>query len=214
MEGPIDRPRKQYPSLRRGLLKLHRDLLTIHDRIDYAVASFPRELTMLERCVLTLEDRRFFKHMGVDWIRIIRETLKACVRMKHGGASTIDMQFVRTATGYKTRSLKRKIYECMLSYIIQHKYSKIVILRSYLGIAYFGTGLSGHNTASFQIFECHPDSLTLDQAADLASMLVFPKPRNPSDEWLRKHSRRSNYIKFVYRRRQSHFDKIEERVFV
>lgn len=207
------RPRKQYPSLRRGLQTLHTDLLSIHCAIDPLTSEFPDELSTFERCVLVLEDRRFFKHMGIDWIRLVREIAKALTFQKHGGASTLDMQFVRTVTGYREPNFRRKAYEMILAYIIQHRYPKISILRSYLDVAYFGTGLIGSTSASYGLFGRHPTSLNLDDAANLASMLVFPRPRVPTPEWERKHLRRSNYIKSIYIRRENRFDELQKRIF-
>jgi membrane peptidoglycan carboxypeptidase len=209
----VQRPRKQYPSLRRGLLKLHSDLLTIHASVDSFAALFPKELSAFERCVLVLEDRRFFKHMGIDWKRVARETLKAIVLAKHGGASTLDMQFVRTATGYRQPTLKRKLYEMLLAYVIQHRYSKLTILRSYLDIAYFGTGLRGSASAANAIYGRHPFALGLDDAAALAAMLVHPRPRSPSADWQAKHLRRSNHIKRIYVRSEKRLDKLQSRIF-
>ena len=210
----MQRPRRQYPSLRRSLVRVHEDLLTIHNAIEPWLATYPQGLTLFERCVLVLEDRKFFAHMGINWRRIMVETLKAMVCLRHGGASTIDMQLVRTATNYRKRTLKRKIYEMMLSYIIQHRYSKILILRSYLNIAYFGTGFSGASSPSYELFGKHPDQLNLQEASKLASFLVFPKPRSENSEWKRKVSRRSNYIESVYPRYEKRFNKIENRIFI
>jgi membrane peptidoglycan carboxypeptidase len=210
----MQRPRKQYPSLRRGLLRLHTDLLTIHGTIDPYAYYFSTELSLFERCVLVLEDRRFFRHMGIDWLRVVRETLKAATFQRHGGASTLDMQFVRTATGYRRPTISRKLYEMLLAYIIQHRYSKVAILRSYLEIAYFGTGLRGATNASYSLYGSHPLSLQLDQAAALAAMLVFPRPRNPNETWTKKHLRRTNYIKAVYVRRKQRLDQLEKRIFL
>jgi penicillin-binding protein 1A len=50
----------------------------------------------LEVLVVLLEDWRYFEHRGIDWRSVLREGLKAISFQKHGGASTIDMQFVRT----------------------------------------------------------------------------------------------------------------------
>lgn len=209
----MQRPRKQYPSLRRGLLKLHSDLLAIHASVDRYAPLFPKELSVFERCVLVLEDRRFFKHMGIDWIRIVRETLKALTLTKHGGASTLDMQFVRTVTNYREPTIKRKLYEMLLAYIIQHRYSKLMILRSYLNIAYFGTGLRGAESASYAIYGCHPLALSLDDSAALAAMLVNPRPRKPGRNWESKISRRSEHIKRLYVRRKKRLDKLERTIF-
>jgi membrane peptidoglycan carboxypeptidase len=174
---------------------------------------FPEEISLFERCVLVLEDRRFFKHMGIDWIRVIRETLKAVTFTKHGGASTLDMQFVRTATGYRQPTIRRKLYEMFLAYIIQHRYSKLTIFRSYLQIAYFGTGMRGSEAAGYAVFGRHPLALDIDDAAALAAMLVYPRPRNPSPKWQANHLRRSNYIKRIYIHREKRFEELQRRVF-
>jgi len=209
----VAQPRKQYPSPRRWLLKLHEDLLTVHSAIDPWAAEYPTCLSEFERLVLTLEDRRFFQHMGIDWRRFIRDAFRAITFRTHGGASTIDMQFVRTATGYRDRKIRRKLYEGLLAYIIQHRYSKLEILRSYLRIAYFGTGLKGGEAAAREVYGRSTTQLDVDQAASVAAMLVFPRPRNPNEAWNYKHLRRANYIKAVYTRRKQGFDKLEKRIF-
>ena len=96
-------------SPRRILVRVHRDLFKIERRIVYDY--WPEPLSSLEVMVLILEDRRFFQHHGVDFISCVRELSRALLLKSHGGASTIDMQLVRTATGYRERTLRRKLYE-------------------------------------------------------------------------------------------------------
>jgi membrane peptidoglycan carboxypeptidase len=169
---------------------------------------YPEELTTFEKLVLVLEDRRFFRHGGVDPIAVLRETLKLLTLRKHGGASTIDMQFVRSTTDYKERTLRRKLYEMLLACLIQFRYSKITILRSYLGFAYFGWNLRGADRASRAILGKNTSELDLKEAAFMASMLVFPYPKIQTADWTRKISRRANYIEAVYIRRKKRFDEI------
>jgi membrane peptidoglycan carboxypeptidase len=163
--------------------------------------------------VLVLEDRRFFGHSGVDYFALLREVARVLTLRKHGGASTIDMQLVRTATGYRAPTLKRKLYEMLLARIIQYRYSKLLILRSYLASAYLGWDLRGTEDAAQAVFGKFADELNVDEAAALASMLVFPRPRQNSSIWQNKISRRANYIKAVYVRRKKRFEKLEGRVF-
>lgn len=205
------RPYRALPSLRRWLLKVHDDLLSIHNLIQPWAIYFPDQLTTFEKLVLVLEDRRFFRHGGFDLWALCRETLRFFLTSSNGGASTIDMQFVRTATGYRERTLRRKLYEMLLASLIQFRYSKVTILRSYLNAAYFGWGLRGSDSAAMEHFGHYPDNLSLTDAAKLASMLVFPKPKNPTDQWERKVLRRANYIEAVYIRRKKRFDKIASR---
>lgn len=201
-------PKSRLPSVRRALVRIHRDLFTIHGAADMSAAYFPREITPLESMVMILEDRRFMRHAGIDFRASLREMIKlACLR-KHGGASTIDMQFVRTATGYRDRTIFRKLYECFLSCLIQYRYSKIVILRSYLSCAFFGSKLKGANAAAQKIYGLPADDLTLDQAAFLAAMLVYPRPISPSVGWEKKVSRRASYGMRIYARNKERFDKL------
>ena len=113
--------------------------------------------------------------------------------MKHGGASTIDMQFVRTATGFREKTIRRKLYEIFLAVLIQYRYSKRTILRSYLRCAFFGSHLIGANRAALALFGVSMYQLSLEQAATLAAMLVYPLPLHPTAEWSAKVVRRAGY---------------------
>lgn len=200
-------PNRRLPSLRRALIRVHRDLLKIHPRMDL-FAYYPEELSLFERMVLTLEDRRFFHHSGVDIVAILRVLWRATTFRRASGASTIDMQLVRVATGRYERKIKRKVYEMLLAQLLQYRYSKLVILRSYLQIAYFGFRMTGADTAAFQLFGTSTEHLDEEQSALLASQLVFPHPRNPSADWARKRLRRANYIRSVYVRTKKKADQL------
>lgn len=203
-----ERPtRLKLPSLRRWLIGVHMDLLAIHEHVPGTVS--PEQLTLVEKLVLVLEDRRFFDHSGSDFRSLCREIFRAATLQRHGGASTIDMQFVRTVTGRKERTLRRKLYEIMLSKLIQYRYSKIRILRGYLNCAFFGSHLYGSCAASVTMYEKHPDSLSLDEASVVAAMLVYPKPLQPTPKWTGNISRRANYGKTIYIRHKDKFDKIK-----
>lgn len=203
-----ERPtRLKLPSLRRWLIGVHSDLLAIHARVPNYV--YPEKLTLVEKLVLALEDRRFFDHAGSDLQSTLREILRALTFQKHGGASTIDMQFVRTVTGRKERTIRRKIYEIMLSRLIQYRYSKIRILRGYLDCAFFGSHLYGSTAAAQKIFDKHPDDLDIEEASKLAALLVYPRPLKPTPKWTANVSRRSNYGKIVYIRLKKKFDQIK-----
>jgi len=139
---------------------------------------------------------------------MLREMLRFLTFRKYGGASTIDMQFVRTVTGYRERTLRRKLYEMLLTLLIQFRYSKIVILRSYLSHAYFGSHVIGIRAAAKTMFQADPDDLTLDQAAVIAAMLVYPRPLSAPEAWTHKLFRRSKYGVSVYIANKQRFDQL------
>lgn len=194
------------PSVRRTLLALHRDLFAVINAAPWYIREGP--LDDLEMLVLVLEDRRFFSHYGIDYRSLIREIWKALTLRRHGGASTIDMQLVRTATGYKDRSLKRKLYEMLLAWLLNFKYRKPEILRLYLECAYFGTGLTGIYEACRVLHDKRPDELTFDEKAVLAAMLVYPRPRLPTAQWALKVRRRADYGKVLFGAFEERFKKL------
>ncbi|SRR6266508_3760432 len=197
------------PSFRRSLIAIHRDLFVIDEYALEYVSSEP--LSIVEKMVLILEDRRYFGHAGIDLIACGRELVRAVMGRPHGGASTIAMQFVRTATGYKERTLWRKLYEMFLALIIQFRYSKLEILRSYLACAFFGSGVFGIDSASQNQYKKNSSDLTLPEAAFIAAMLVYPKPLVPTPLWLSKVNRRADYAVYLYPGLEQRFDKLPSR---
>jgi membrane peptidoglycan carboxypeptidase len=190
------------------LTKIHFDLFKIHSKVQPTLAYYPPALTNLEKLTLVLEDRRFLVHYGFDIKSALREIFRAVTFRQHGGASTIDMQFVRTSTGYKERTFSRKVYEMFLAIIIQFRYSKIKILRSYLACAYFGSHLRGGNAAAHKVFNKRADDLSIEEAALIAAMLVYPRPRHPTVKWESRVQRRADYGKRIYIANKKRFDQL------
>ncbi len=176
------------------------------DRIDENIKRAPRgpakALTPLELMTIALEDRRFFSHPGVDPQSVLRELLRMLAGRKHGGASTIDMQFVRTVTGFRAPTAKRKAYEALLAMAIHFRHKKIEILRSYLACAYFGSGLIGANSAAQKLFRKNSEQLGIEEAALIGAMLAYPRPMLGLPRWELKARRRAAYAVAVFNRRK------------
>lgn len=174
-------------------------MLAIEEQLWWVDRNAP--LSEFEQYVLVLEDRRFFLHNGVDWKAVLREAYKFLFTDRYGGASTIDMQLFRTVSNRYERTLRRKLREFVGVYLLQRKFSKLEILRAYLSSAYFGTGLRGAEMGAMALFpDLYPDELNVDlgllegaQAGELASLLVYPKPRVASPDWRAKVRRRADY---------------------
>ncbi len=200
------KPKLHILGIRKRLLALHSNLFDIHDQICKTNAFYPSDLTSLEKLVIVLEDRRFFSHYGVDTRSVAREFARLLAFRTHGGASTIDMQFVRTVTGYKELTLRRKVYECVLATVIQRRYSKVQILRAYLNCAFFGSHLIGASKASRAVFGVSSADLSNEQAAFIAAMLVCPRPTRPSAQWQSRVQRRADYGYSIYINNKDRFD--------
>jgi hypothetical protein len=175
-------------------------------RIDRSVRPLPQSpaaaLTALELMTIAIEDRRFFHHPGVDVLSILREAIKVLGGRKHGGASTIDMQFVRTVTGYRAPTMKRKIYEGFLALLIQSRHKKLEILRSYLACAFLGSGLIGANAAAQRVFNKNADRLSMDEASFISAMLAYPRPLQGLPRWEQRARRRAAYAVAVFELRR------------
>lgn len=154
------------------------------------------ELNDLCYFVMALEDRRFFRHCGFDFFSFVREVFKAACKKKHGGASTIDMQLVRTITGFKDLTLYRKFYEVILAILLNFKFSKKQIIMCYLRNAFFGSRLIGAEKAA-SFFNKNVGELNYDESACLAAMLLRPKPLKPSEKWFESIKVRALYAKRV-----------------
>lgn len=195
--------------MRRFLVRTHEDLIKIHRACWFDSGS--SELSEIEKLVVVLEDHRFFRHNGVDLISFCREFLRMLLGQKHGGASTIDMQFVRTVTEYREKSIGRELYEMFLALIIQQRYDKWTILRSYMRIAYLGHSIRGVDNASWIVFGKTIYELSSEEASEIASMLVYPRPSVEVTSWRLKLERRKNYGKVVYVRYKQSLEKLPVR---
>ena len=172
----------QTPSIKRPLVFLNLEIDALYNH--YVPCYNYGLLSEFEKIVLALEDRRYFKHYGIDLKSIVREGVKALTFRRHGGASTINMQFVRTVNARRELTYARKLREMLISLITNYHFDKKAMLRSYLECAFFGSGLIGAERTAWALFGTWPGNLRDMQAAQLAAMLVYPnRSSRPSAGW-------------------------------
>jgi penicillin-binding protein 1A len=129
---------------------------------------------------ITLEDKKFFKHFGIDPLRILKATYNNIKSRKFSeGASTITQQLARNMFLTMEKSIIRKIKEAILAIIIERKFSKKEILEKYLNQINFGNGVYGIETASQYYFGKNSKDLTLAETAFLAAIPRSPTYYNP-----------------------------------
>ncbi|MDP9193990.1 MAG: penicillin-binding protein 1C [Acidobacteriota bacterium] len=129
---------------------------------------------------LVAEDRRFFRHPGVDPIAISRAMLHnvRAMRVVEGG-STITQQVAKLLLQSTNRSVRQKSREAVLALRLEHRFTKLEILALYLNLAPYGNRIDGIARASRTYFGCAPEQLTPAQAAFLASLPQRPSAFNP-----------------------------------
>jgi penicillin-binding protein 1C len=147
----------------------------------------------LPRVTIALEDRRFYEHRGVDW----RATVAACARNLRSrqivsGASTITQQLVKLASNRDRRSWSGKLYEAIVAWKLEGRWSKQRILSEYLNRSSYGNRRLGPEAAARAYFGKPARDLTLSEAIFLAGLPQAPTHFNPwrhPEEANRKYAR-------------------------
>jgi len=149
----------------------------IKQRAYTPIDSIPKNLI---NALIATEDRKFYRHWGIDFDRVLKAMVKNILSFKiREGASTITQQLARNLYLSQELSLTRKIREAITAIQIERNYTKEEILEMYLNIAYFGMSAYGVESASFVYFGKSPRELTLAECALLVGMLRSPARYNP-----------------------------------
>ena len=130
---------------------------------------------------VSIEDRRFYRHWGVD-PRGIGRAMVANMRgggVRQGG-STITQQLAKTSFLSGDRTIKRKAQEVIIAFWLEAWLTKQEILSRYLSSVYFGDGVYGLRAAAHHYFNRDPERLTLSQSAMLAGMVQAPSRLAPT----------------------------------
>lgn len=153
----------------------NREFVSISEMSEYLPIAF-----------VSIEDERFYEHMGVDVKRTLGATAKY-VLSKVGigsssyGGSTITQQVVKNITKEKDRTWQRKIKEIARAYYIEKELSKDQILELYLNLIYMGgnTNIYGVEVASKYYFSKSAKDLDLAESAFLAGINNTPNSYDP-----------------------------------
>ena len=134
----------------------------------------------LKDAFVCTEDKRFYKHKGYDFKRILRASannLKAHTFKE--GASTISQQLIKNTHLTQEKTLKRKLQEWKLTKALEKNYTKEEILERYLNTIYFGHNCFGIASASQFYFRKPPSDLNLEESALLAGLVKSPNNYSP-----------------------------------
>lgn len=147
-----------------------RDLRLSLKAVDEADLCFD---PILFRALIAAEDRRFLFHCGIDPISIGRAAMRWLFWRRLEGASTLEAQFVRTVSGRREISLRRKLREAAIASAISLLKSKRRIAMAYLEIAYFGFEERGIKFAASAL-AIDLGKLNVSDACDLVARLKRP----------------------------------------
>jgi penicillin-binding protein 1A len=161
-------------------------------RINVPLADVPAHV---RAAFIATEDRKFYKHRGVDWRGVLRAT---AVNLRHlgyrEGFSTITMQAARNTFAVERmgeRNIARKLIELRLSRLMERALTKDQILELYLNVIYLGNGVYGVEAASRDLFGRGVKEVTVGQGAMLAALPKGPSvytPRRSPDRAVRRRN--------------------------
>jgi len=134
------------------------------------------------RAVINSEDRKFYRHGGIDWDAVRAAERANPGRIKRGkpprGASTITMQTAKNVFLVPWRSMVRKAFEVVFVYLIEALWGKQRILEVYVNMIEWGDGIYGVQQAARQHFGTTAAQIRPDQAGLLAAVLPNPRKFN------------------------------------
>jgi len=150
----------------------------------------------MAKATVAIEDRRFYKHGGVDYKGIVRAAIRdlRAGKVVQGG-STITQQLVRNLYISRQRTFKRKIKEACLAIKLARNKSKDWILGSYMNAVYYGNHAYGIEAAAQTYFSRRARTLTLDQSALLAGLPQAPSIFDPIHRPLDALERRDEVLR-------------------
>jgi penicillin-binding protein 1A len=152
----------------------------------------------VQQAFVITEDKRFYSHAGVDWIRVFGALARDVVaRGWEQGFSTITMQLARNVfpeSLSREKTIVRKIREAKVARAIEAKYDKKKILELYLNQITLGNGAFGVEVASQRYFGKSVRDLNIAEAATLAALPKAPERYNPRRHPDRAIQRRNTVI--------------------
>jgi penicillin-binding protein 1A len=150
---------------------------------------------LLRQAVISIEDKKFEKHWGVNLIRVLEAAYRDLTSGERAqGASTLTMQLAKNLFLSSERSFGRKVQEVFLAIQIEHTFTKEQIFQIYGNQIYLGHGAYGFEAGAETYFSRHAKDLTLAEAALLAGLPKAPSSYSPIGNPDRAFRRRNMVI--------------------
>ena len=154
-------------------------------RIKRRLVTYDELPPNLVKAVTGIEDRHYFEHGGVDYVRILGSTLNDLSPGHHylEGGSTITMQLAKLFFLTPDRTFKRKFLQVVITFQLEHRFTKQQIFQMYANEVPLGHrgsfDIDGFGEASQVYFDKDVRQLTLDECALLAGLIQSPNYLSP-----------------------------------
>lgn len=148
--------------------------------------------------VVAIEDKRFYKHHGVDWYRTGGAISALISGSDSYGGSTITQQLIKNMTDDNEVSLTRKIREIFRALNVEKEYTKDDIIEGYLNVVNFGNNAQGVEAASQLYFDKSISECSICECASIAGITQNPAKWNPLIYPENNKKRRETVLKEMY----------------
>src|SRR5512140_2708381 len=160
-------------------------------RVVVGYDDFPK---VLKDCIISVEDKDYEKHWGVNFWRIMGAAYRdVSSGGRVQGASTLTMQLSRNLFLTPERTFHRKIQEIMLAIQIERRFTKPQIFTLYANQIFLGHGVYGFEAGAQYYFNKPARQLKLEEAAVLAALPKAPNYYSPINN-LERCLRRRNLV--------------------
>lgn len=173
--------------------------LNVVRRVNVSLQRVP---VHVRQAFIATEDRRFYRHGGIDLRGFARASVRnARTFSVREGFSTISMQLARNTflanRSQGDRSFSRKLLELRVARLIEHTLTKDQILEHYLNAIYLGNGVFGIEAASRDLFGKHVSELSVAEGAMLAALPKGPSAYTPRKDFDRALARRNLVLRLM-----------------
>ena len=183
--------------------KLVTGLFDARDRSKRRLLKYEEIPANVRNAVIAIEDRRFFEHGGINYVRLIEGVLAPVLRHRRmQGGSTLTMQMARGFFLSNERSVHRKLAEIMIALQLEHRFTKPEIFAMYVNQVDMGQrgsfDIRGFGEAAQSFFAKDIRQLTLPEAAVLAGLVNGPSYYSPDRHPDRILARRNLVLHAMY----------------
>ncbi len=164
-----------------------------NNRKAIKLAQLPKDTV---NAFIASEDRNFYSHHGLNYKRMLKAAYKNVLsRSFKEGASTISQQLIKNTHLSGDKTISRKLKEIRLTKKLEKHYSKDKILEMYLNTIYFGHNCYGLQSAAEFYFGKNAETLTTEESAVLAGLLISPNNYSPFKHPEKSLTRRNVVLK-------------------
>ena len=155
-------------------------LTTLHGRENRIWVEYEDIPDYMEKALVSIEDKRFYTHHGVDWYRTAGAFVNMFIGMKNTfGGSTITQQLIKNLTQQDDVTVQRKLLEIFQALQFAKDHDRSEIMEWYLNAVYFGEGCYGVQTAARTYFGKDAKDLSLAESAAIVGITNLPTYYDP-----------------------------------